>query len=107
MENLNLSLVLIFLFAFNHSYSQARIDSFKMYNDVKITLDIPKYKNKKSILVLYALPNGNTTGQTMGKKLEPNDDWHFDIQHIKAQTAFLRDKLNENIIVAYLENNYK
>jgi hypothetical protein len=78
-----------------------------MYNDVKITLDIPQYKAKKTILILYALPNGNTTEQTIGKKLLPNDDWHFDIQHIKAQTKFLREKVKENIVVAYLENNYK
>jgi hypothetical protein len=78
-----------------------------MYNDVKITLDIPQYKAKETILILYALPNGNTTEQTIGKKLLPNDDWHFDIQHIKAQTKFLREKVKENIVVAYLENNYK
>ncbi|HSV10412.1 MAG TPA: hypothetical protein VLI68_06560, partial [Hanamia sp.] len=43
----------------------------------------------------------------MGKKITANDDWHFDIQHIRAQTAFLRGKLDENIVVVYLENNYK
>ncbi len=78
-----------------------------MYNDVKITLDQPQYGNKNTILILFALPNGNTTEQTMGKKITANDDWHFDIQHIRAQTAFLRDKMNENIVVAYLENNFK
>jgi hypothetical protein len=78
-----------------------------MFFDVKITLDIPEYVYKSSILILYALPNGNTTAQTMGKKIQPGDDWHFDIQHIKAQTEFLRGKLKENIIVAYLENDYK
>lgn len=78
-----------------------------MFNDVKITLDIPQYKYNKTIVVLYALPNGNTTAQTMGKKLQPGDDWHFDIQHIKAQTKFLREKLKENIVVAFLENDYK
>lgn len=78
-----------------------------MFNDVKITLDIPEYNHKKTILILYALPNGNTTAQTMGKKLQPGDDWHYDIQHIKAQTEFLREKLKENIAVAYLENDFK
>lgn len=78
-----------------------------MYSDVKITLDIPPYQNKKTLLILFALPNGNTTEQTMGKKVKADDDWHFDIQHIKAQTAFLRQKSDQNIVVAYLENNYK
>lgn len=84
--------------------------AFKMYDDVSITIDIPKNydANKKNMLILYALPNGNTTLQTMGKKMEPGDDWHFDIQHIKAQTHFIRDELKQtNIIVAYLENSYK
>ncbi|MBK9569296.1 MAG: hypothetical protein IPO53_04835 [Chitinophagaceae bacterium] len=44
----------------------------------------------------------------MGKKLQPGDDWHFDIQHIRAQTAFIRQQLsNQNFVVIYLENNYK
>jgi len=36
------------------------------------------------VIILYALPNGNTTEHTMGKKKVEGDDWHFDIQHIKA-----------------------
>jgi hypothetical protein len=43
----------------------------------------------------------------MGKQLMPGDDWHYDIQHIKAQTAFIRNESNENYIVAYLENSFK
>lgn len=83
---------------------------FTMYDDVKITIDIPGnyLSSQKTIIVLYALPNGNTTGQTMGKKINEGDDWHFDIQHIKAQTAFIRYELRkQNFIIAYLENNYK
>jgi hypothetical protein len=81
-----------------------------MMDDVKLTIDEPGNfaKHKKTILILYALPNGNTTEQTMGKKSGPGDDWHYDIQHIKAQTVFIRQKINDqNIIVAYLENNLK
>lgn len=44
----------------------------------------------------------------MGKKTAAGGDWRFDIQHIKAQTAFLRTELRKkNIVVAYLENTYK
>ena len=40
--------------------------------------------------------------------MEPNDDWHFDIQHIGAQTRFLRTKLTEsNLVTVYLENDLK
>ena len=83
---------------------------FTIYDDVKVTIDIDgDYSpTQKTIFVLFALPNGNTTEQTMGKKIKEGDDWHFDIQHIKAQTAFIRKELREqNIVVAYLENNYK
>lgn len=101
-------IVLITLLVFRNASGQPAIDSFRMYRDVKITIDQPvSLPHSKTVVILFALPNGNTTEQTMGKKLQPNDDWHFDIQHIKAQTAFLRNKLNENIVVAYLENNYR
>ncbi|MGZ3853292.1 MAG: hypothetical protein ACXVBX_10915 [Flavisolibacter sp.] len=103
---LNFSLVLTLL-TINFAFSQPKIDSFRMYKDVKITLDLPKYKSKHTILLLYALPNGNTTEQTMGKITKPTDDWHFDIQHIKAQTNFLRERMSENLVVAYLENDYR
>lgn len=86
------------------------IDSFRLYEDVKVTVDKPAQflKNKKTIVTFFALPNGNTTEQTMGKKMKEGDDWHFDIQHIRAQTAFIRQELPENnFVVIYLENNYK
>lgn len=54
-------------------------------------------------LILYALPNGNTTAQTMGRRLAAGDDWHFDIQHIAAQTRALRERGLPQAVVAYLE----
>ncbi len=60
------------------------------------------------LLVFYALPNGNTIEQTAGKRLHEGDDWHFDIQHIAAQTRFLRNILTDRtVVVAYLENDMK
>ena len=60
------------------------------------------------LLVLYALPNGNTIEQTFGKRLQEGDDWHYDIQHIGAQTRFLREVIQDRtVVVAYLENNRK
>ncbi len=90
--------------------AQSRIDSFWMMGNVKATIDQPVKLDKKKdvILILYALPNGNTTEQTMGKAMKEGDDWHFDIQHIKAQTAFVREQLEKtNVIVAYLENSFR
>jgi len=60
------------------------------------------------LLVLYALPNGNTIEQTFGKRIEEGVDWHFDIQHIGAQTRFLREVIaDRTLVVAYLENDLK
>ncbi len=60
------------------------------------------------LLVLYALPNGNTIEQTLGKRLKEGDDWHYDIQHIGAQTRFLRQMITDRtLVVAYLENERK
>ncbi|MBL7730801.1 MAG: hypothetical protein JNM88_06450 [Chitinophagaceae bacterium] len=86
------------------------IDSFQYDSEIKVTFDQPAafHKNKPVTVIFFALPNGNTTAQTMGKIMQPGDDWHFDIQHIKAQTAWIRKKLKkENIVVVYLENIYK
>ena len=87
-----------------------QIDSFRMRPGVKITLDRPKrlHLTGPVELIIYALPNGNSTEWTMGKKIAPGDDWHFDIQHIRAQTAFIRKQSRgKNYVVAYLENDLK
>ena len=77
------------------------IDSFRVWDDVKVTIDRQQniYIGKETIITFFALPNGNTTAQTMGKKMQPGDDWHFDIQHIRAQTEFIRQQLKrENLL---------
>ena len=87
-----------------------QLRSFAMYGDVRITVDVPSNYNSRTPtrIIIYALPNGNTTGQTMGKKINPGDQWQYDIQHIKAQTAFIRNALpKESFVVAYLENDQK
>lgn len=45
---------------------------------------------KPTRLIVYALPNGNTIEQTLGCRVAPGIDWHYDIQHIAAQTRKLR-----------------
>lgn len=105
-------LVGLFVFFNGAVYGQTAtsvIDSFRIYSDIKVTVDrstdFSSYS--KTIITFFALPNGNTTAQTMGKKMLPGDDWHFDIQHIAAQTKFIRQQVNVNFIVIYLENDYK
>jgi len=79
-------------------------------DSVTININAPLHFNKRgrTFLVLFALPNGNSIEWTKGRKLKPGDDWHFDIQHIAAQTRFVRklDKKN-NYIVAYLMADQK
>jgi hypothetical protein len=101
-----------------HSYSQilkdfsetGRFNEQELWikngpKDVTININAPLHFNKKgkTFLVLFALPNGNSIEWTKGKKIKPGDDWHFDIQHIAAQTRFVRslDK-NNNYIIIYL-----
>jgi hypothetical protein len=89
-----------------------RATSFTLDPEIKIHINAPAKDvfapGKKVLLVIYALPNGNTTDQTVGKSLRPDDDWHYDIQHIGAQTRFLRQMIPDRaIVVAYLENNLK
>jgi hypothetical protein len=61
-------------------------------------------KNNNVLLVFYALPNGNTIEQTCGKSMKDGDDWHYNIQHIGAQTRFLRQTIkNQTVVVVYLQ----
>jgi hypothetical protein len=77
-------------------------------DEVRIFINAPARESfatdKPILLVFFALPNGNTIEQTAGKKLSPGDNWHYDIQHIGAQTRWLRNvATNKTIVVAYLE----
>ena len=65
-------------------------------------------QNDRVLLVLYALPNGNTIEQTFGKRVKEGDDWHFGIQHIGAQTRFLREVISDRtLVIVYIENSRK
>jgi len=81
-------------------------------DEVRILINTPAQEsfaaNKPVLLVFYALPNGNTIEQTVGKTMRPGDNWHFAIQHIGAQTRWLRGVItNRTIVVAYLEAGTK
>ena len=63
---------------------------------------------RPTLLVIYALPNGNTIEQTMGATVVPGMDWQFDIQHVAAQVRKLRDvDRDRNIVVAAVEADTK
>lgn len=59
---------------------------------------------KPTRLIVYALPNGNTIEQTMGKEVADSVHWRFGIQHIAAQTRLIRSVAQDwSIVVAYVE----
>jgi hypothetical protein len=86
-----------------------RTSMFQLLPDVRVQINEPTSlasasANRQVVLVLYALPNGNTIEQTAGRRVKPADDWHFDIQHIAAQTRFVRAAdTNRLWVIAYLE----
>lgn len=89
-----------------------RVLDHRFEPEVSVFINAPSEEKfeptKKTLIIFYALPNGNSIEWTIGKKLKPGDDWHFDIQHIGAQTRFLRDHYKDaNIVVAYLMNDKK
>ncbi|MDD4969564.1 MAG: hypothetical protein PHT07_09060 [Paludibacter sp.] len=80
--------------------------------DVKFHINAPSAatfdRKKKVQLIIFALPNGNTIENTIGNKELKGVDWHYDIQHIGAQTRYLRSKItNANVVVCYVESNQK
>lgn len=80
------------------------------YPDMRIVVNFPARmdRRKKTKIVFYALPNGNTIEWTAGKKMSPGDDWHFDIQHIAAQTRFLRENAGKyNYVTVYMMASMK
>jgi hypothetical protein len=82
-----------------------RIRVLELYPGVTATLVAPANldERKRVDLILYALPNGNSTAQTIGRKPGEGVDWHYDIQHIGAQTRALRARGLPQAIVVYLE----
>jgi hypothetical protein len=91
--------------------SQNETNKFYSFSpETRVLINFPAHTDnaKPVVLILYALPNGNTIEMSAGKTITKNDDWHFDIQHIAAQTRFVRNTLREySIVIAYLENSLK
>ena len=84
-----------------------QILSFEYFPDINVEINAPsagKFDGTKKIsIIFYALPNTNSIEQTIGRQKREGLDWHFDIQHIGAQTRFLRDQVKDkNIVVVYL-----
>jgi hypothetical protein len=85
------------------SFNEQELTIKDYWKDVTININAPMpFRSKgKTWLIFYALPNGNSIEWTKGKKMKAGDDWHFNIQHIAAQTRYVRylDKANTYIVV--------
>ncbi len=56
------------------------------------------------LLVVYATPNGSTAEETLGRRARNADEWHFDIQHAKAQMrAYAKLHPNRNVALAVVQ----
>ena len=91
-------------------YYNEQIKTFIYNPEVRIQINAPSIDtfdpSKPTALSFFALPNGNTIEMTVGKQLKTGDDWHYDIQHIGAQTRFIRSKMKDtNFVTIYLEAN--
>ncbi len=87
---------------------EEQVKTYTFDPDVTVHINAPSAAAfdplKPTRLVIYALPNGNTIAQTIGRQPGPDLDWHFLIQHIGAQTRLLRDVIDDqNLVVAYVE----
>jgi hypothetical protein len=85
------------------TFNEQEMTLNKTWENVIISINAPLLFNPKAktYLAFYALPNGNSIEWTKGKKMNPGDDWHFNIQHIAAQTRYVRnvDRKNNYITV--------
>ncbi len=87
------------------AFNEQEITISNRWKDVVISINapLPFHPKGKTYLVFYALPNGNSIEWTKGKQTNSGDDWHFDIQHIAAQTRYIRNADSKNnYIVAYV-----
>lgn len=90
------------------AYFGEQVLSFTYAPDIRVTVNAPAVARfdaaKPTEIVLFGLPNGNTTDWTIGKRPAAGDDWHFDIQHIGAQTRYVRSlDAPMNLVTVYLE----
>jgi pimeloyl-ACP methyl ester carboxylesterase len=88
------------------AWPEETMEEINFESGVRVVINAPKIREaaKPVRLVLYGAPAGNTIEQTMGRKIAPGGDWHFDIQHIAAQTRWLRARMTDaTLVVAYLQ----
>ena len=86
-----------------------RMRVLELYPGVTATMVAPAQldRARRIDLILYALPNGNSTDETIGRTLAAGAGWRYDIQHIGAQTRALASRGLSQPVVVYLEADTK
>ncbi len=89
-------------------YFGEKVATFVYEPRIRIHINAPAERDfdreKPTKIVFYALPNGNSTDWTIGKLPAAGDDWHYQIQHIGAQTRYVRRMGGEyNLVTVYME----
>lgn len=90
------------------SYSANRTQILRPHSDVKLVIQRPIETNSEGrfAVVVYALPNGNTIEQTIGRKSLTPEEWRFSIQNVGPQIEWLRTQANPmNVAVVYVAND--
>lgn len=83
---------------------QVRLETLSCGARVYFNLPQRLDPSRPTRVLFYATPNGNTIEQTLGARTEAGMDWHFDIQHIAAQTRRLREvDGRENLVLVCVE----
>ncbi len=67
--------------------------------DVRVHVSAPPLDDRPCRVILFATPNGNTLEATLGCQMAPGLEWHFDIQHIAAQTKWLQKHSAERLVL--------
>lgn len=89
--------------------SDEQVRVLDLYPGVTATIVSPRSLrlDQRVDVILYALPNGNTTAETIGGAPAEGISWRYDIQHIGAQTRALRARGVDQAVVVYLEADRK
>lgn len=94
-------------FTISGNYGEQEL-AFRFEPDVRIEINAPSIVDfdpqKPTAIMLYALPNVNTIEWTKGKKVVDSVYWRYGIQHIAAQTRYIRSlKPDYNFVTVYME----
>ena len=65
-------------------------------------------KDRTTLLIVYATPNGSSVEQTLGCRQTEDLDWHYDIQQVAAQVRRWRAaNAEENIVLACIQSDVR